>query len=435
MKIAMVTPWPQERSGIADYSYDLARGLTKLGSNIHIFTTCDSPKRLNNVQITNGDPSHWRLFDFDIRVFHFGNNLEFHRHMMELLKEYGGVVHLHDFVLHHMIAGLAQFSKGWEWYFNLVSHYYGCAFSEQVKGDWECGVYFWEENEVLKAPLNDEVVEIADAIITHSHFAKSRIQTKHRFKPVAYIEQVYDMKDVDQIKHDKFVLGVFGHVQPNKCIDQLLDALALVEPGNQLFEVRVAGKIADDDYYKVLCQKHEKIKAYVALTVLDYLDDDDFLTEMNSVDMVIALRNPTMGETSAIAMRSLQLNKPLVVTDTGWYSELPDFVYKVDTGLKGTSKLADIIQVFTSSPDLLPHLQQESEAYANERLSFLKVCQRYLDTLHDIMHMNTGGNVKAKTGELLASHLYQLGLVEEVKHKHHRTFIYEKLIPFLGTKN
>src|SRR5207244_8978888 len=33
-----------------------------------------------------------------------------------------------------------------------------------------------------------------------------------------------------------------------------------------------------------------------------------------------------MGETSAAAVRALSLGKPLVVSDVGWFSELPDDV-------------------------------------------------------------------------------------------------------------
>ncbi|HLK45496.1 MAG TPA: hypothetical protein VKT18_05885, partial [Acidimicrobiales bacterium] len=38
------------------------------------------------------------------------------------------------------------------------------------------------------------------------------------------------------------------------------------------------------------------------------------------------LRYPTMGETSGSAIRALSLGKPLVVSDVGWFAELPDDV-------------------------------------------------------------------------------------------------------------
>jgi glycosyltransferase involved in cell wall biosynthesis len=44
---------------------------------------------------------------------------------------------------------------------------------------------------------------------------------------------------------------------------------------------------------------------------------------MTACDAIVSLRWPTMGETSGTAIRALGLGKPLVVSDVGWFSELP----------------------------------------------------------------------------------------------------------------
>ncbi|WP_462159427.1 glycosyltransferase family protein [Pseudoalteromonas sp. GB56] len=220
MRIAVITPWPKERSGIADYSYDLVKGLAQVGADVTVFTSCSEPVPLGGVTLINGDCLKWDLNHFDVKVFHFGNNFDFHQHMLELLKHFGGIVHLHDYVLHHLVAGMAQAHRGWEWYFDIITAYYGASIAEQVKLDWERGICAWEGNSVLELPINDEVVAHADAIITHSQFAKKKILEKSPLTPIAHIEQVYDMNDVDQNNHVNFIFGVFGHVQPNKCIDQ-----------------------------------------------------------------------------------------------------------------------------------------------------------------------------------------------------------------------
>jgi glycosyltransferase involved in cell wall biosynthesis len=50
---------------------------------------------------------------------------------------------------------------------------------------------------------------------------------------------------------------------------------------------------------------------------------------MAACDVLVNLRYPTMGETSGSVIRALSLGKPLVVSDVGWFGELPD-----DTVLK-----------------------------------------------------------------------------------------------------
>jgi glycosyltransferase involved in cell wall biosynthesis len=47
---------------------------------------------------------------------------------------------------------------------------------------------------------------------------------------------------------------------------------------------------------------------------------------MAACDVLVNLRYPTMGETSGSVLRGLSLGKPLVVSDVGWFAELPDDV-------------------------------------------------------------------------------------------------------------
>src|SRR5438034_9598778 len=57
-----------------------------------------------------------------------------------------------------------------------------------------------------------------------------------------------------------------------------------------------------------------------------YVDEARLWSLMAACDAVVSLRAPTMGETSGTAIRALALGKPLVVSDVGWFSELPDGV-------------------------------------------------------------------------------------------------------------
>jgi glycosyltransferase involved in cell wall biosynthesis len=56
----------------------------------------------------------------------------------------------------------------------------------------------------------------------------------------------------------------------------------------------------------------------------DYVPEDELWSLMAACDAIVGLRSPTMGETSGSAIRALSLGKPLVVSDVGWFAELPD---------------------------------------------------------------------------------------------------------------
>ena len=81
----------------------------------------------------------------------------------------------------------------------------------------------------------------------------------------------------------------------------------------------------------------------------EYVPENELWSLMAACDAIVSLRSPTMGETSGSAIRALSLGKPLVVSDVGWFAELPaDAVVKVpvdeheeDTLLAALEALAD----------------------------------------------------------------------------------------------
>src|SRR5205807_3279073 len=64
-----------------------------------------------------------------------------------------------------------------------------------------------------------------------------------------------------------------------------------------------------------------------------YVEEERLWSLLRACDACVLLRAPTMGETSGSAIRTLSLGKPLVVSDVGWFGELPDDVaLKVPVG-------------------------------------------------------------------------------------------------------
>ena len=60
------------------------------------------------------------------------------------------------------------------------------------------------------------------------------------------------------------------------------------------------------------------------VTVTGRLDLGRFLLYMAACNVAVNLRHPTSGETSGTVIRLLGLGKPLIVNDTGAFSEIPD---------------------------------------------------------------------------------------------------------------
>ena len=74
---------------------------------------------------------------------------------------------------------------------------------------------------------------------------------------------------------------------------------------------------------------------------------------MAACDACVRLRAPTMGETSGSAIRALSLGKPLVVSDVGWFAELPDDVaIKVPVDEREIEALDAALERAAASPEM-----------------------------------------------------------------------------------
>ncbi len=87
MKVAYFSPFPPERTGVADYSALLVPALTR---------------RLDLVVQRRGRERAPR--GTDACLYHVGNNPDAHAWIVDALRRRPGVVVLHDFVLHHLVA-------------------------------------------------------------------------------------------------------------------------------------------------------------------------------------------------------------------------------------------------------------------------------------------------------------------------------------------
>jgi glycosyltransferase involved in cell wall biosynthesis len=83
----------------------------------------------------------------------------------------------------------------------------------------------------------------------------------------------------------------------------------------------------------------------------DYVDEERLWSLLAASDVSVSLRWPTMGETSAIVVRALSLGRPLVVSDVGWFADLPaEVAVKVPVGGDEVEVLADTLESLARDP-------------------------------------------------------------------------------------
>ena len=84
-----------------------------------------------------------------------------------------------------------------------------------------------------------------------------------------------------------------------------------------------------------------------------WVDERRLWALMAGSDVLVNLRHPTMGETSGSVIRGLSLGKPLVVSDVGWFSELPpDVALAIPPDGDEVATLTAALELLASKPEV-----------------------------------------------------------------------------------
>ncbi len=86
-----------------------------------------------------------------------------------------------------------------------------------------------------------------------------------------------------------------------------------------------------------------------------------------------------MGETSAAALQALALGKPLVVSELGWFAELPrDVARHIPVGGPEIEVLAEALEELTGDEDLRRTMGAAAVEYVRSEHDVERVAEQYL---------------------------------------------------------
>jgi glycosyltransferase involved in cell wall biosynthesis len=379
---SLVAPIPPQKSGIADYADGLIFGLKSLGRTVQVYTqTRFSPVGMPGIRPLSE-------FNTDVSppertVYQVGNNSVFHDEQILHLMKTGGIAHLHDFSLHHIFAH-STYSGDKNIHYGLLQKSYGAVFSESVRARHEAHcVPFWETQDVVFNPLHEEVVSRACAVIVHSQFAKRFIAGRFSHKSVYVVPQRYpDAVATRRIVNRPLKVCSLGFVDPHKTVDKIVEAVARCRDRGVDILLDVAGEI--HPRCENLPLLAENLDVADRVNFLGAVSQGQLFDFFKASDVCVVLRDPTVGETSAIVSRALQYGVPLIVNDVGSYSELPAFVPKLSTGRLVSQELSDILCRWATDLETFRLVSDEAYRYACEKASFPNAIVGYDRILQEI---------------------------------------------------
>jgi glycosyltransferase involved in cell wall biosynthesis len=377
VRVAYYSPLPPERSGIADYSALL---LPALAERIDVDVVGRGSRRFQ---------VGFRRFrrQADVALYHVGNDPAAHGWIVEALRRRPGIVVLHDFVLHHLVAGMTLGRGDGGGYLDAMQRESGPVGRMLAHGVID-GVLppLWEDR-AADYPLAGEVLPSATGVIVHSRYVEQLIREAGYAGPVWRVPHPAWIPpaelDRPELPQGRTIIGCFGHLNPAKRLPQLLEAFASLRRRLPEALLLLVGSLSPG---LELDPVYDRLGLRIGEDVIhiDYVDEARLWAFLDACDICVNLRYPTMGETSGIVIRALSLGRPLVVSDVGWFAELPnDIVVKVRVGQGEVAAIADALEKLVREPGLRAAMGEAGRAAAQGEHEVGRVAEAYVAALEE----------------------------------------------------
>lgn len=392
--IAFFTPLPPIQSGISDYSVDILEAL-QLYYDIDIYIDKGYTPNVSFASGINIYP-HKAFAQNASRykeIIYQAGNSTYHLYMYEYIQKYPGIVVLHDYNMHSVLAhnALSGIKQDYALYRKYLLEDYS---SDEVDRyiqklqNCQCGYYIheWETNGV--------VTNYAKKIIVHSFDAKQKLLHKNI---AANVKQIWSFaklsptpSDVErkQLKENfgysdsNIIFAAFGHIHDTKRALPILKAFRRIAAGHPQARMIYVGKLAEElkSAFNTFLSEN---KLTDVVKVTGYTSLEDFKAYMDITDVCLNLRYPYNGETSASLIRNLAKGNLVIVNDIGSFGELPADICIRLPNAADMSENEEIEQIYCAMssvfdlPEKYELLKGNAAVFARRYLDVEKAAREY----------------------------------------------------------
>ncbi len=370
------SPFPPTTSGISEYSSVLVKELSKeYDITLYIDNDQINDRTLRGFKTLRHGINAIEYSDYDFLIYNIGNQPFFHGYIYEMALSHPGYIILHDFSLYYMFIGYHQGKKN---LYSAIYNYEGIeCFKEIIEYKKSHGIHDILRCDYLAAQytMNKEILTSGSKIIVHSAYAKNKILAlrcvnEEDILQIGMIHQIEkgtkvipkaDLYKKYQIPIEKKIIASFGLINETKLNRETANAVLRYSENNSkdICYVMVGKGDDEGDYIDNLLKKDTIIKT-------GFTTIEEFNSFIEYADIIVNLRNPTRGETSASMMRILEKGKPCITNNGGWFSEIPDdCVYKIRLE-QAEEELYNGIIVLLQNEDRKKKISEAAKRYANE---------------------------------------------------------------------
>ncbi|MFN7952589.1 MAG: glycosyltransferase [bacterium] len=360
-RIALFTPLPPAPTGVAEFAANLLPALT---AHADVTAFVDAPEEAAvsppgaSVAIEDG-----RLFeavDRDLEFTHvvhqLGNSLH-HEQSYRHVLAHGGVALLHDLVLHHLVMATTLERGDEQGYADALTQSHG---REGARAAALVAKGFGGDVLYYGLPCLGRLLAAASAGVVFSRHAARRARALGFAGPLAEIPLAIAPRPpapdarlarrelgVDQ---DAFWIGSFGVQTPMKRPEAVLAAFEAIAARVPHARLVFVGEVPS---WSGLEARVAASSARAAITITGRVPAERYASWMAACDAIVALRYPHRGETSAAALEAMERGRPVLLSDLGAMSELPEGTcLEIDLGAREHDHLVATLAALVAEPRL-----------------------------------------------------------------------------------
>lgn len=353
MKLVLFTP-VIATSAIGRMATLVAQAMRDLGHQVDVVRTED-PSFFD--QPTHGSLSHaiwWNnrnlvrstMVDADATVFQIGDHYGFHQGALHWMPELRGVVCLHDFFLGHLFCGWSQ-SRMPEAQ-SVLQSWYGDSLKDRFFG---LAAESFIAETAQTTPMTEWICAMALGVVTHSEWGCERV-LESCAGPVRVVPLAYDRAPPAEVPAvsgaSTFSVLTIGHVNANKRIESVIEAIAGSPTLRRAASYRLVGDVQHETAAKLAAMARAR---GVELVVTGAVDDQQLSLAIEQADVVSCLRWPSLEAASASAIEAMLYGKPTIVTDVGFYRDIPDeCTFKIDPANE-SRQLRETLEFLQAQPE------------------------------------------------------------------------------------
>lgn len=339
-RLAFMSPWPPQASGIATCAADLVPLLAGAGHAIDVFVDearlpvdrgPDGPPAPGQVRVLGAHEFLWRQArgQYDLPVYQVGNS-RLHGYIWPYLFRAPGLSVLHDASLHHARADALLSRRRHADYraeFTYNAPGVSADAAELAVAGFD-GAYYYEW------PMRRAVVDASRVVAVHSAGMAADLQAAHPDRLITHIPLGHgrDRSGADLaagraafraaagIPADALLFGVLGGIAAEKRIAPIVGAFAAARRWAPDARLLLAGAV---DPLLPLSDLLDAAGITGVTHLTGRLDDAAFDDAVAACDVGLHLRWPTAREVSGPWLRMIAAGRPTVVIDTAHQADLP----------------------------------------------------------------------------------------------------------------